>query len=59
MPRKAKPLRIGQPSVAQEMLTKIAFASPRIGYIQTNEDGTHTQSCCCRWCVTRRWNESK
>jgi hypothetical protein len=57
MSRKAKPLRIGRQSAAQEMLTSIAFASPRIGYIQANEDGTHAKVCCCRWCVSRRWNQ--
>lgn len=57
MPRKAKPLRIGRQSAAQEMLTSIVFASPRIGYVQSNEDGTHAKACCCRWCVLRRGNE--
>jgi hypothetical protein len=44
-----------------EYYTKVSikFVSPRIGHIQANEDGTHAKFCCCRWCVTKRWNESK
>jgi hypothetical protein len=50
--------RIGNKSSVQELLDNIAFASARVGYIQTNADGTHAKECCCRWCVSRRWNET-
>ncbi len=35
----------------------LPFWNNRIGYVQSGVDGTHVPACCCRWCVSKRWNE--